>query len=76
MDKEKKKAPKVGSFQNLPKGKFQTVDQGTATIHPGEYVGHQKDMPDNSKILQEIRDAIFGQKLQVNVQSHHGTKYV
>ena len=52
-----------------------SVDQGEARIHKGEFVGHMSDFADWGK---KIVEAIMGQKLiaKVNVQSHHGTKYV
>ena len=73
MNKEQKKAAQVGSFQDLPPGKMVTVNQGEARIHQGEFVGHQSDF---NAGFQSIVDAINGQKLNVNVESHHGTRYV
>ena len=72
---ENAKAPKIGSFRNLPEGKMVTVDQGEARIHQGEFAGHISDF---NAGFQSIVDAIFNQKLtaKVNVQSHHGTRYV
>ena len=72
MNKSKKEA-QTASFQDLPAGKMVTVQQGEARIHQGEFVGHMSDF---SKGFDKVVNAILQQKLQVQVESHHGTRYV
>ena len=74
IDTETAKAPKVGSFKNLPRGKFINVDQGEARIHAGEFSGHMSDVEENNPLLQRIENAILGLNLSVNLKTP--TKYV
>ena len=70
------KPPKITRHQNLGAEEMVTIDKGSAIFDAGESVIRTENFGKMNDTLAMIHQAILGQKLKVNVQSHHGTRYV
>ena len=52
-----------------------TLDRGAALFHSGESVVRSENFGRKNAILERIDSSINKQKLNINVESHHGTRF-
>ena len=68
-------AASVKSYQGLGDEEMVTLDRGAALFHSGESVVRSEYFGRMNAILERIDSSINKQKLNINVESHHGTRF-
>mgnify|MGYP003112734999 CR=1 FL=1 len=68
-------AASVKSYQGLGDEEMVTLDRGAALFHSGESVVRSENFGRMNAILERIDSSINKQKLNINVESHHGTRF-